>query len=283
MNGPRRPLIAGNWKMNKTGPDARAYCERLVALLGDGGESSAEVVVCPPFTALESVAFALAGTSVSTAAQAVHEAVSGAHTGEVSAVMIAAAGARGAIVGHSERRAAGETDAQVAARIRAALDQGLFVIMCVGESLELRDAGDTLPWLSAQVAAGLAHVTRCSGRRGQPGPRVVRSDHPVRARALAEVTVVLDGERNRARRCRRASLRLVRTRISLTPHGEVFSPPSGAIDSAGCEPGPHRLSVRVSVNRAHNPSTHPAGSAPLRATRERWPRAPLDRDRDGHL
>ncbi len=160
MNGPRRPLIAGNWKMNKTGPDARAYCERLVALLGDGGESSAEVVVCPPFTALESVAFALAGTSVSTAAQAVHEAVSGAHTGEVSAVMIAAAGARGAIVGHSERRAAGETDTQVAARIRAALDQGLFVIMCVGESLELRDAGDTLPWLSAQVAAGLVHVTR---------------------------------------------------------------------------------------------------------------------------
>ena len=158
MSTSRRPLVAGNWKMNKTGPDARAYCERLIALLADGGEPAAEVVVCPPFTALEAVAFALAGTSVSTAAQAVHEAASGPHTGEVSAMMIAATGARGAIVGHSERRAAGETDAQVAARVRAALDQGLFVITCVGESLDLRDAGETLPWLSGQVAAGLAHV-----------------------------------------------------------------------------------------------------------------------------
>ncbi len=157
MSTSRRPLVAGNWKMNKTGPEARSYCERLVVLLRDA-EPAAEVVVCPPFTVLESVAFALAGTSVAIAAQAVHEATAGAHTGEVSAVMIAAAGARGAIVGHSERRAAGETDSQVAARVRAALDQGLFVIMCVGESLELRDADETLPWLSAQVAAGLAHV-----------------------------------------------------------------------------------------------------------------------------
>lgn len=158
MSASRRPLVAGNWKMNKTGPDARAYCEALMTLLGDGGEATAEVVVCPPFTALEAVAFALAGTSVSTAAQAVHEAVSGAQTGEVSAAMIAATGARGVIVGHSERRAAGETDTQVAARVRAALDHGLFVILCVGESLDLRDADETLPWLSAQVAAGLTHV-----------------------------------------------------------------------------------------------------------------------------
>ena len=158
MSAGRRPLVAGNWKMNKTGPDARAYCEGLVALLSQEPTPVAEVVVCPPFTALESVAFALAGSHVSAYAQAVHEAVSGAHTGEVSAAMIAATGARGTIVGHSERRAAGETDAQVAARVRAALDLDLFVIMCVGESLTLRDSGEALGWLSTQVAAGLAHI-----------------------------------------------------------------------------------------------------------------------------
>jgi triosephosphate isomerase len=157
MSG-RRPLVAGNWKMNKTGPEARAYCARLRELLGEDGPAHAEVAVCPPFTALEQVAFALAGSPVWVGAQAVHEAPSGAHTGEVSAAMIAATGARGTIVGHSERRAAGETDAQVAARVRAGLDGGLVVILCVGEPLEVRDAGQTLDWLSAQVGAALAHV-----------------------------------------------------------------------------------------------------------------------------
>ena len=144
--------------MNKTGPEARAYCERLRAVLEAGAAPRAEVAVCPPFTALESTAFALAGSGVWVAAQAVHEQPSGAHTGEISATMIAATGARGTIVGHSERRAAGETDAQVAARVRAALDQGLFVILCVGESLAQRDAGETLTWLSGQVAAALDNV-----------------------------------------------------------------------------------------------------------------------------
>jgi triosephosphate isomerase (TIM) len=157
MSATRRPLIAGNWKMNKTGLEARAYCERLKVLLANAG-SEAEVVICPSFTALEPVAFALAGSPMWAAAQAVHEAESGAHTGEVSATMVAATGARGAIVGHSERRAAGESDAQVATRVRAALDHELFVIMCVGESLEVRDADETLTWLTAQVAAGLANV-----------------------------------------------------------------------------------------------------------------------------
>ena len=90
-----------------------------------------------------------------------HEAESGAHTGEVSATMIAATGARGTIVGHSERRAAGETDDQVAVRVRAALDHELVVILCVGESLEQRDGGETLPWLSGQV--------RAAARAGAPG------------------------------------------------------------------------------------------------------------------
>ena len=156
MSG-RRPLIAGNWKMNKTGVEAREHVARLRAHLGEG-EPAAEVAVCPPFTALEATARAASGSAIRVLAQAVHEKASGAHTGEVSAAMILAAGATGTIVGHSERRAAGETDAQVAARTAAALDAGLTVIMCCGESLDQREAGETEAWLTAQVRAGLAGV-----------------------------------------------------------------------------------------------------------------------------
>jgi triosephosphate isomerase len=143
--------------MHKTGQEAREHVARLRALLGDG-EPGAEVAVCPPYTALEPVATAASGSPVRVYAQAVHEAASGPHTGEISAGMIVAAGAVGTIVGHSERRAAGETDAQVAARARAALDAGLAVILCVGESLEQREAGETEAWLDGQLRAALATV-----------------------------------------------------------------------------------------------------------------------------
>ncbi|HEX2508348.1 MAG TPA: triose-phosphate isomerase [Miltoncostaeaceae bacterium] len=154
---PRRPFVAGNWKMHKTGAEAREHVARLRELLGDG-ELPADVAVCAPFTALEAAVEAASGSAIQVYAQAVHEAPSGAHTGEVSAWMIAATGARGTLVGHSERRAAGETDAQVAARVRAARDAGLDVIVCVGESLEQREAGETESWLDGQVRAALAHV-----------------------------------------------------------------------------------------------------------------------------
>jgi triosephosphate isomerase len=153
----RRPLVAGNWKMNKTGVEAREHVARLRAVLGDG-ELPADVAVCPPATALEATARAASGSPVQVLAQAVHEKPSGAHTGEVSAPMVAATGADGTIVGHSERRAAGETDEQVAARVRAALDAGLFVIVCCGESLEQREAGETEGWLTGQVTAALGQV-----------------------------------------------------------------------------------------------------------------------------
>ncbi len=156
MSG-RRPLVAGNWKMNKTGPEAREHVARLRALLGDGA-IGADVAVCPSYTALEAAAAAAADSPIRVYAQAVHEAASGAHTGEVSASMIVATGAAGTLVGHSERRAAGETDAQVAARARAALDGGLAVILCVGESLEQREAGETEAWLDGQVRAALASI-----------------------------------------------------------------------------------------------------------------------------
>ena len=157
MSGSRRALIAGNWKMNKTGIEAREYIARLRAHLGDGA-LPADVAICPPFTALEATARAASGSPIRILAQAVHEAASGAHTGEVSAAMIAASGADGCLVGHSERRAAGESDAQVAARVRAGLDAGLFVILCVGESLAQREAGETNAWLAVQVTAALAEV-----------------------------------------------------------------------------------------------------------------------------
>jgi triosephosphate isomerase len=155
---PRRPLVAGNWKMHKTNAEAADHCARLREILGRGDEPRAEVAVCPPFTALETASAALAGSGIWVAAQAVHEGQKGAHTGEVSAGMLIGAGAEGTIVGHSERRAAGETDAQVAARVRAALDAGLRVILCVGESLEQREEGETEPWLTGQLRAALAAV-----------------------------------------------------------------------------------------------------------------------------
>jgi triosephosphate isomerase len=168
----RRPLVAGNWKMNKTGPEASSFCERLLVLLG-GGEPAAEVAVCPPFTALERVAVALAGSPVWVASQTVHEADAGPHTGEVSAPMVAAAGARGTIVGHSERRAAGETDAQVAARLGAALRHGLVAIVCVGESLAQRESGTTLAVLTRQVRAALEGVER------EATPRICIAYEPI--------------------------------------------------------------------------------------------------------
>ena len=158
MSTARRPLIAGNWKMNKTGAEAREYITHLAELVGRESPV-ADVAVCPPFTALEATAGAAQGTPIAVLAQAVHEAASGAHTGEVSVGMVRAAGATGTLVGHSERRADGESDAQVAARVRAGLDGGLLVVLCVGESLEQREAGDTEAWLAAQVRSALADVT----------------------------------------------------------------------------------------------------------------------------
>ncbi len=153
----RTPIVAGNWKMFKTAADATTHCRSLAGLVAD--VSGVEVAVCPPYIALEAAAKAVEGSGISVLAQAVHEAADGAHTGEISAGMIVSTGATGTLVGHSERRAAGETDDQVAARVRAALDAGLRVIMCCGESLEQRDGGETLDWLTGQVRAGLAQVS----------------------------------------------------------------------------------------------------------------------------
>ena len=136
-------LIAGNWKMFD-GPDAAALAARLAAIEG------VDVIVAPPYTRL--VACVEAG--LTTYAQNVHWEPEGAYTGEVSPAMLHAVGVRGSLVGHSERRQYfGETDAGVARRTRAALDAGLDVIACVGETQEERDAGDMETVLRIQVDA----------------------------------------------------------------------------------------------------------------------------------
>lgn len=154
----RRPLIAANWKMNKTVAETEDFLDRFVGSIGD--LTGVEVVICPPFTALAAAAGRTRRSPVRIAAQNVHSEGSGAFTGEVSIPMLGELGVAGAIVGHSERRALfGETDAALAAKVPALLAAGLLPILCVGETEAERDADQTEAVLRRQVEADLAAVT----------------------------------------------------------------------------------------------------------------------------
>src|SRR3954471_8539471 len=154
MTPHRRPLLAANWKMYKTNAEARAF---LDGFLPELRRSDVDVVICPPYTALHTVAQAVEGTAVTAAAQNMHEADHGAFTGEVSAAMLAEAGARAVVLGHSERRELfGETDAALARKVPARLEAGLLPILCVGETEAERDAGETERKLRHQVQTDLA-------------------------------------------------------------------------------------------------------------------------------
>lgn len=155
----RKKLIAGNWKMNKTNGDAVSLVQEIVAEAGKIND--VEVVVCPPFTALESAGKALEGSTVKLGAQNMHPEASGAFTGEISAAMLRALFATHVILGHSERRAYfGETDAFINKKVLAALKNQLKPILCVGETLAERDAGSTLKVVQTQVEAGLEGVSK---------------------------------------------------------------------------------------------------------------------------
>ena len=146
------PLIAGNWKMNG---DAAALAEARATAAGLG-TTSVRVAICPPATLVSRAAAALSGTAVAVGGQDCRAEPSGAFTGDIAAAMLADAGASLVILGHSERRAGhGETDALVAAKVGAALAAGLEPIVCVGETLDQRKAGDALAVVTRQVRGSL--------------------------------------------------------------------------------------------------------------------------------
>ncbi|MDG2334052.1 MAG: triose-phosphate isomerase [Myxococcota bacterium] len=152
----RRPLIVANWKMHKSRAEARAYAETLLTALSSAPAGEIELAIAPPFTALETLARALAGSSVALAGQNVSGMPGGAFTGEVSVSMLKDLGCRYCIVGHSERRAQhGETSADVAGKAAALLKEGVRPIICVGETQAQREAGQTEEIVAEQVAASL--------------------------------------------------------------------------------------------------------------------------------
>jgi triosephosphate isomerase (TIM) len=155
--GGRRPYISGNWKMHKSAPEARDYMAALLPQLPKG--DSVEVGVCVPFTLIADTVEASRGSGVRVAAQNMHWAQEGAFTGEVSAPMLLEVGADAVVLGHSERRELfGETDRNLAQKVPAALDAGLQPILCVGETEEEREAGDTQRKLRSQVMEDLDAV-----------------------------------------------------------------------------------------------------------------------------
>ena len=154
----RQAVIAGNWKMNKTRPEAKALIEELKPLVKD---ADCGVVICVPYTNLETALELTRGSNIKVGAENCHWAVSGAFTGEISAEMLAEMGVEYVVIGHSERRQYfGETDVTVNKRVRAALDAGLKVILCVGELLEQREMGITEEICSMQTKVALMGVSK---------------------------------------------------------------------------------------------------------------------------
>jgi len=157
MNPNRKPIVAGNWKMNKTTSEARDLAARLAPLVS--GVKDREIVLAPTFTSLQAVSEAIKGTNMVLAAQNMHWEDKGAFTGEISAEMLLDLGCKYVIIGHSERRQYfGETDESVNKKAKQALRKGLCAILCVGETLAERESGKLNDVISRQVTGGLKDI-----------------------------------------------------------------------------------------------------------------------------
>ena len=157
MSTERTPLIAGNWKMHKTVADAEDFIQALLPRVSTS--DGVEVAICPPFTALNAMVDSTRGSRVQVFAQTMHFAAQGAFTGEVSAAMLSELDVHGVVLGHSERRQLfNETDKALAQKVAAALEAGLTPILCVGETDEERERGDTQRKLRHQIKEDLSKV-----------------------------------------------------------------------------------------------------------------------------
>ncbi len=156
----RKKIVAGNWKMNKTASEAVALAAEVAELVKSEVPASVQVIMAPPALFISEVNKATEGiANLSVSAQNCHEKASGAYTGEISASMLASAGVPYVILGHSERRQYfQESNAQLAAKVDAALENKLTPIFCCGESLELREGGDFLAFVAQQLTESLFHL-----------------------------------------------------------------------------------------------------------------------------
>ena len=152
----RKTVIAGNWKMNKTPSETKEFMTQLKAIMPKG--RWCDVALCVPAVCIPAAVRAMRETSVGIGAENCNANPSGAHTGEISTAMLTDAGCKYVILGHSERRAMGETDEEVNAKVKAVLEAGLIPIVCCGESLEQREAGITEEWITMQIKTGLASI-----------------------------------------------------------------------------------------------------------------------------
>jgi triosephosphate isomerase len=196
----RTPFIAGNWKMNKTIDEARQLVAELLPLVAD--VRNAEIAVCPPAVSLSSVKAALAGSAVKLGAQNMHDQDKGAFTGEIAPGMLAGL-ADYVILGHSERRQIfGESDAFVNRKVLAALKNGITPILCIGETLQENESGQTEAVLERQVAAGVAGISAADA------PKLVVAYEPIWAIGTGRAATADDAQKRCAfvRDCLRAQL-----------------------------------------------------------------------------
>ena len=153
----RKTVIAGNWKMNKTPTETKAFMTEFKTIMPRG--RWCDVALCVPAVCIPAAVRTMRETRIGIGAENCNANASGAYTGEIATNMLVDAGCKYVIIGHSERRAMGETDADVNAKVLAALDAGLTPIMCCGETLEQREMGVTMDWIRLQIKSDLADVT----------------------------------------------------------------------------------------------------------------------------